>query len=628
MKSRFPVFFTAVCSLLVALAPHAQADPSVQIRKVDAANFPDMSVTVSLGREADPKDLSVLEDGAEVGDVSVESLNESGASVDVVLAIDTSGSMEGQPLAAATAAALKFVTSLPEDIRVAVTTFDNQPKVLTSLDSDHDAALAALGKLEAKGETALYDAATGATGLFTEERRQRNVVLLSDGGDTVSKLDLAHAVAAAKRNHVSIFTVGLTTGEADVAALKKLSSETGGTYAPAGAAHLSDVYADLASQLSNQSVVTYRSDKEAGGQTSISVHLGSASDSALFLAPKVEPPPAPARPVHTTPAPQPPSSSWLLIALLLCFLATFLFATMFFGAKARANRDKELTRRVAASTRAAMPANDPERSGVVPEALIQATEKVAEAAGATAKLDLRLERAGAKIRPGEFMVAMVGAAFGGAILGMLVTGNVLFSLLFGAVASVAPLVWLSIVIKRRANKLHGQLPDILMILAGSLRAGHSFLESLDMVAQEIGDPGSEEFGRVVAEIRLGRSLSEAMDALAERIGSEDFKWALLAVNIQREVGGNLAEVLDTVADTMRDRDGIRRQIQVLTAEGRLSVAILAGLPVGVALYLAWVNPEYLALLFNNGLGLLMTAVATCLLGLGIFWMRKVVKIDV
>jgi tight adherence protein B len=208
------------------------------------------------------------------------------------------------------------------------------------------------------------------------------------------------------------------------------------------------------------------------------------------------------------------------------------------------------------------------------------------------------------------------------------TGNLLFSLLFGAVAAAAPVVWLSFVIKRRSNKMHGQLPDILMILAGSLRAGHSFLEALDMVAQEIGDPGAEEFGRVVAEIRLGRSLPDAMDSLAERIGSEDFKWALLAVNIQREVGGNLAEVLDTVADTMRDRDGIRRQIQVLTAEGRLSVAILAGLPVGVALYLAWVNPDYLALLFNNGLGLLMTAVATCLLGLGIFWMRKVVKIDV
>jgi tight adherence protein B len=167
-----------------------------------------------------------------------------------------------------------------------------------------------------------------------------------------------------------------------------------------------------------------------------------------------------------------------------------------------------------------------------------------------------------------------------------------------------------------------------MILAGSLRAGHSFMEALDMVSQEVGSPGDEEFGRVVAEIRLGRPVPDAMDAMAARIGSDDFKWALLAVNIQREVGGNLAEVLDTVSDTMRDRETIRRQIGVLTAEGRLSVAILAGLPVCVALYMSWVNPEYIGLLFNNGLGLLMTGVSVLMLGLGVFWMRKVVKIDV
>jgi tight adherence protein B len=149
-----------------------------------------------------------------------------------------------------------------------------------------------------------------------------------------------------------------------------------------------------------------------------------------------------------------------------------------------------------------------------------------------------------------------------------------------------------------------------------------------MVAKEIDDPGADEFGRVVAEVRLGLPLDTAMNSLAERIGSDDFKWALLAVNIQREVGGNLAEVLDTVADTIRDRDTIRRQINVLTAEGRLSVGILTALPIGVALYMSWVNPEYIGLLFTTGIGMLMTAVATSLLGLGVFWMKKVVKIDV
>jgi tight adherence protein B len=219
--------------------------------------------------------------------------------------------------------------------------------------------------------------------------------------------------------------------------------------------------------------------------------------------------------------------------------------------------------------------------------------------------------------------AMVGALVGGALL-----GSFFLALVSGAVGAAIPFIWLSFAAKRRMTKLHGQLADILQILANALRAGHSFMQALDLVAQEIGDPAGEEFGRLVAEVRLGRPVEEALNALADRIGSEDFKWALLAVNIQREVGGNLAEVLDTVSDTIRERDGIRRQVDVLTAEGRLSVWILAGLPVAVALWMFWVNPEYIGLLFNNMLGIIMTVVASAMLAVGVFWMKKVVKIDV
>jgi tight adherence protein B len=114
------------------------------------------------------------------------------------------------------------------------------------------------------------------------------------------------------------------------------------------------------------------------------------------------------------------------------------------------------------------------------------------------------------------------------------------------------------------------LPDVLTIMASSLRAGHSFMQALDTVAKEIAQPAATEFQRVVAEIRLGRPAEDALEALAERVGSADFMWAVLAVNIQREVGGNLAEILDNVADTLRERATLRRQIKVLTAEGRLS----------------------------------------------------------
>ena len=630
MNNRSLVIATTVCALFVMLVSNAgAADARVRVRDMDVSNFPSVDLTVSIdAKKIDPSDVSVVEDGTPVAEPEIEPLAGPGSGVDVILVIDTSGSMKGQPLAAATAAALRFVTSLPGDIRVGVMTFSDRPDVLASLSADHSFALNGLGRLTASGETALYDAAVAATGMF-HDATQRNVVLLSDGGDTASKLDLDDAVRAAKKEDVSFFTVGLTSGEFDENALRRLAGSTGGAYSPAGTANLSTLYGGLAQELSNQFRITYESTKTVGGQTTVAVSAGDSTDASLFVAPKVDQGTVDAPNVEPTPDPAIAGETWMLVALGLCFAATFLIVVMFVGARARTARDRELMRRAGASHHAALPSNDPDKSsGWVPSPILQATERVASAAGATSSIDAKLERAGVSMRPGEFLVATVGAVLGGALLGTVLVGNLTFGLLLGIVAGAIPFIALGIAAKRRGAKLHGQLPDILMILAGSLRAGHSFLEALDMVAQEVGAPGDEEFGRVVAEIRLGRAVPDAMDALAERIGSEDFKWALLAVNIQREVGGNLAEVLDTVSETMRDRDTIRRQIQVLTSEGRLSVGILAALPIGVALYLAWVNPDYLALLFNNGLGLLMTGVSVILLGLGIFWMRKVVKIDV
>ena len=134
--------------------------------------------------------------------------------------------------------------------------------------------------------------------------------------------------------------------------------------------------------------------------------------------------------------------------------------------------------------------------------------------------------------------------------------------------------------------------------------------------------------RLVAEIRLGRPAEDALEALADRVGSADFRWAVLAVNIQREVGGNLAEILDNVSDTLRERATMRRQIQVLTAEGRLSAWVLAILPFGIGIYMFAVNPDYISLLFTTQIGLFMLGTAAVLMVLGILWMRKIVDIDV
>jgi tight adherence protein B len=148
------------------------------------------------------------------------------------------------------------------------------------------------------------------------------------------------------------------------------------------------------------------------------------------------------------------------------------------------------------------------------------------------------------------------------------------------------------------------------------------------VAKEVGDPGGAEFGRVVTEIRLGRPFEEALNALAERVGTEEFKWAIMGVNVQREVGGNLAEILDTLSETVREREAVRRQVQVLSAEGRLSVKILVIMPFLMALYLTWINASYMRLLWTTRPGLIFLVVGLVLMTVGTIWARKLVRIDV
>jgi tight adherence protein B len=216
----------------------------------------------------------------------------------------------------------------------------------------------------------------------------------------------------------------------------------------------------------------------------------------------------------------------------------------------------------------------------------------------------------------------------GAVVGAALLRAGLLALVVGAACGFGPTVALRTSLRKRTEKLREQLPDVLTIMASSLRAGHSFMQALDTVAREIPQPAATEFQRVVSEIRLGRPTDDALEALSMRVGSPDFRWAVLAVNIQREVGGNLAEILDNVADTLRERAMMRRQIKVLTAEGRLSAWVLAALPIGIGIYMFAVNPDYIGLLFTTRIGLFMSGTAVILLVLGILWMRKIVDIDV
>ncbi len=172
------------------------------------------------------------------------------------------------------------------------------------------------------------------------------------------------------------------------------------------------------------------------------------------------------------------------------------------------------------------------------------------------------------------------------------------------------------------------LPDTLQLMAGSLSAGYSMPQAVDTVVREGKPPISTEFNRALVETRLGVDLEDALDGIADRMASVDFTWVVMAIRIQREVGGNLAEVLTTVSATLRERERLRRQVQVLSAEGRLSAWILRMLPVVFALYLVIARPEYLEPLYTTVIGWIMIGGGVFLLAVGGFWLRKVVKVEV
>jgi tight adherence protein B len=254
-----------------------------------------------------------------------------------------------------------------------------------------------------------------------------------------------------------------------------------------------------------------------------------------------------------------------------------------------------------------------------------AVERVLARRGLVARGTAALERAGVAV-PLPDVVLLVGLAT--VVLGALglLLGGVLLAVVFAAPAPLGTKVLLRVKRGRRQAAFADQLDDSLQLMASSLRAGHSLLRAVDAVSTEAAAPTSEEFARIVNETRVGRDLGDALDEVAERMDSDDFRWVAQAIGIHREVGGNLAEVLDTVGHTIRERNAIRRQVKALSAEGKLSAVVLMALPFGIVGFLSVTNPAYLAG-FTEGLaGYLMIAAVVVLLTVGGLWLKKTVAI--
>ena len=245
--------------------------------------------------------------------------------------------------------------------------------------------------------------------------------------------------------------------------------------------------------------------------------------------------------------------------------------------------------------------------------------------GRATDTETALELAGVKMRTPDFIVMLFGLTFAVGVVGALVTGSVLGAL-FALVAPIAVKVVLGFRTSQRRAKFSDQLHDVVQMMSGNLRAGHSLLQTLDSVAQQAPAPSSEEFTRVINETRIGRDLGQALEETAVRMDSKDMTWISQAIMINQQSGGNLSEVLDQVSGTIRERGQIRRQVKALAAEGKLSAYILMALPFGVAGFLMMTNPGYLMKFTQSLLGYGLLGIAAVLLVVGGLWLRKTVTI--
>jgi tight adherence protein B len=616
-----------------------------------------LKVTVAMSGPAwtgEPLDSSAFTasiDGQQVQIVRATPLQEQqGASgqVSVILAVDTSGSMrQFDNIARARQAADRFTAEMKPGTRVGVVSFADQPHVEQALTTDREQVQQVIDRLQAdpNGDTALYDAVVQASGLLARESGQRNLVVLSDGRHDGTPTRLSDAITAAENAKVITDTFGLKVPgfEQDQAALRELSKRTHGRALEASAENLEGLFSDAGLTLASQYVVDLTLPPGVGSEVDFRLTVqatngavGEYHNERFLVGTQASPATVPV-PAELPSAPalsRLEGSQGRYIVAVAGFAAILLVLLLLFGPGSSSTRPYQALRQ-RLSPYSLTPAISDDRSRLTAfgssewagRATAMAETLVRRGNLEETFLD-RLEAAGLNMRVAEFVLISLGSAFIPPLLMLILTRNLLLSVLMVLLGTVGPFLWLAVLASRRQAKFDEQLPSTLQLLSGALQAGHSLQQAVDTVVHEAGDPIAAEFQRVLTEARLGRPLEEAFEAMAKRTRSVDFEWTVMAIRLQRQVGGNLAEVLSTVSQTIRDRYSLKRQIRALSAEGRLSSLILSVLPVLLFAALLVFNPLFLRPLFTTRVGIMMMAGSVVLMIFGVFWLKKITEIKV
>jgi len=554
-----------------------------------------------------------------------------------VLAIDTSQSMAGAKFAAARRAAEVFLDSVPDDVRVGIVTFAGSVHELQPPSLDRAASHRLLRRLTLSRGTRLYDGLVLATHV-AGTAGPRSLLVLSDGRDT-SPTTLDTAARAVHRAGVKVDVIALGQSARDAALLTPVAKAGGGSLiSAADPAQLRHIFTSEAQALASQLLVTATVPRDGPREGTLSVAVdvgGSSYADAAFVTVSMPHPPA-ARPAATVAATrlQPASPGFQvsprMLAVGVVALGAGLLVLLVAIVAGLGRTQQSVEDRIAAyTTRGATQRKADPAGSMTAQAVGVAQRALAGSHGFEAKLAARLDAAGLGLKPAEWLLTHAGIAVAATVVLFGLTGGDPLMALVGLAGGVlVPWVYLGRKQSKRLKAFNSQLAATLQLLAGSLQAGLSIAQGMDTIVREGAEPVAGEFRRALVETRLGVQIEDALDAVATRMTSADFTWTVMAIRIQREVGGNLAELLLNVAATMRERDYLRRQVKSLSAEGRFSAYILLALPPLILAYMYMTNRAYLEPLVASPIGWVMLAAMGLLMGVGAFTMSRMVKLEV
>jgi tight adherence protein B len=626
MKRLLPAFLPLVAvAAFFAAGASAQAQPT--LLEIGGAHFPDRSYMLTLppGTVVSPDQLRVVENGREVVGLKAVAAEETTKTFGVVLAIDTSNSMRGPALEGAMSAARAFAAQRKPNQRLAVIVFDREIRTLLPLTTDQAAIQAALATSPPTlPGTRMYDGVDSALQLLIDGKVDSGaVVLLSDGADTASEILPAGLVERAAAANARLYAVGLGSRGFDAAPLQALAKSGGGSYSEANSpGDLETIYESLGAQLANQYVLRYRSLAGPGKRVNVEVTIAGVEGSAAsgYETPKLTLAPIPA--YH-------PSFSFRFWRSALAMVGASLLAAVLVGGALLAvlrPRKRSFRSRMAEFVSIYLPERGKE-SSPLPERVFVGAERSLARTPWWAKFKEEVGLAGLRIAPVQLVLWTLVGTMGAMWLLKLIFGSVLVALAALAIPFVVR-TFIRRRVERVRNQFAEQLPDNLQVIASALRAGHSLVGALSVVVDDAPEPSRSEFRRVVADEQLGVPLDHSLMVVALRMENRDLEQVALVATLQRDTGGNTAEVLDRVSDTVRARFELRRLVKTLTAQGRMSRWVVSLLPVGLFGVITLINPTYMRPLFTHTSGRILLVLSAVMIISGSLIIRRIVSFKV